>query len=299
MIRLEEFAIETLETVAPQLHFLLKTRIYLDWLQISESGEEIFWKKLRRALGFTSYGPYGTVKQYYQNYWFKKNSADRIRSRLRAITSRESPDASGTETTGKRVESRDFLVPSIAIAQPQDPEAGEKPILQKERAAKNSSIIFSRRRATGMLETCIRMKDLEMRVEGEEEGASETGSKVSVPEDSAISSGGMTSRTMSTDEDDVDEEDEEAVFGDIEDEESTSGCESSTSSLHRDRMTRRKIAISMMAAALHADQNNNLCVASDTGVGGLEPLQTVTRKAASKRAHDAERKLQIPIIEEG
>ena len=51
MIKLEE--IDT-SLVAPQLHFLLKTRIYLQWSINSPKEEEVFWKKLRRALGFTS-----------------------------------------------------------------------------------------------------------------------------------------------------------------------------------------------------------------------------------------------------
>ena len=300
MIRLEELSIESLESVAPQLHFLLKTRIFVDWLQISERGEEMFWKKLRRALGFTNYGPYGTVKQYYQNYWFKRNgTSDRIRSKLRAITAGESnalTEVTGAETTGKRVESRDFLVPSIRITSvpdDADSEAVDKPYPQK--LTKNNGTQLSRKRAAGILETCIRMKDLEKRMDrDEEEAASETGSKASIPEDSAISSDGMTSRTISIDEDD--DEDEEAVFGDVEDEESTSGCESSTSSLHRDRMFRRKMAVSSMLSASQADQNNNQCATAEPDEGGKEPAN---KKPASKRTFEAGRKLKIPIIEEG
>uniref|UniRef100_T1L3S4 TIR domain-containing protein n=1 Tax=Tetranychus urticae TaxID=32264 RepID=T1L3S4_TETUR len=65
LIKLEEMSSEVLEKVAPQLHFLLKTRIYLSWSDDS-SEQEIFWKKLRRALGFNK--SYGTVKQYYRSY---------------------------------------------------------------------------------------------------------------------------------------------------------------------------------------------------------------------------------------
>ena len=87
LIKLENLGShEALESVAPQLNFLLKTRIYLDW---TGSSEEIFWKKLRRSLGFTSYAPYGAVKQYYQNYWLKANT-NRIRvSNKKAIAESE------------------------------------------------------------------------------------------------------------------------------------------------------------------------------------------------------------------
>jgi hypothetical protein len=287
---MEEFPIESLESVAPQLCFLLKTRIYLDWLQISESGEEIFWKKLRRALGFTNYGPYGTVKQYYQNYWFKKSSViDRQRSRLRAITSQESVvETTGLESSGKRVESRDFLVPSICVTPGADEvdESSKPPKVNKN----NISSIPGRKRTNPSFETCIRMKDLVRKAREEEEGSSETGSKVSATEDSAISSsGGMTSRTMSTDEDDVDE-DEEAVFGDVEDEESTSGCESSSSSLRRDRITRRKMAISLLTEALHANHNNNN---SDREMDDMVPCES------SKRPKSTGPKVKASIIEEG
>lgn len=87
LIKLENLGShEALESVAPQLNFLLKTRIYLDWMGCSE---EMFWKKLRRSLGFTSYAPYGAVKQYYQNYWLKANT-NRIRvSNKKAIAESE------------------------------------------------------------------------------------------------------------------------------------------------------------------------------------------------------------------
>ena len=49
MIKLEEI---DSSVVAPQLHFLLKTRIYLQWNINNPKEQEIFWKKLRRALGF-------------------------------------------------------------------------------------------------------------------------------------------------------------------------------------------------------------------------------------------------------
>ncbi|RWS08504.1 toll-like receptor 2, partial [Dinothrombium tinctorium] len=67
LIKLEEICPEKLERVAPQLHFLLKTRIYLEWSEESKE-QELFWRKLRRALGFNKDGPYGAVKQYYRNY---------------------------------------------------------------------------------------------------------------------------------------------------------------------------------------------------------------------------------------
>ena len=50
MIKLEEI---DNTVVAPQLHFLLKTRIYLQWSVNSPKEQEVFWKKLRRALGFS------------------------------------------------------------------------------------------------------------------------------------------------------------------------------------------------------------------------------------------------------
>lgn len=49
MIKLEEL---DYERIAPQLHFLLKTRIYLQWNGPGLKEQEIFFKKLRRALGF-------------------------------------------------------------------------------------------------------------------------------------------------------------------------------------------------------------------------------------------------------
>ena len=49
MIKLEEI---DSSVAAPQLHFLLKTRIYLQWNMNSTKDQEVFWKKLRRALGF-------------------------------------------------------------------------------------------------------------------------------------------------------------------------------------------------------------------------------------------------------
>jgi len=67
LIKLEEIDNEMLEKVAPQLHFLLKTRIYLSWSSDLKE-QEIFWKKLRRALGVHKSATYGTVKQYYKTY---------------------------------------------------------------------------------------------------------------------------------------------------------------------------------------------------------------------------------------
>lgn len=49
MIKLEDI---DSSAAAPQLHFLLKTRIYLQWNIHSAKEQEVFWKKLRRALGF-------------------------------------------------------------------------------------------------------------------------------------------------------------------------------------------------------------------------------------------------------
>lgn len=51
MIKLEEI---DSAVVAPQLHYLLKTRIYLQWNLTNLKEQEVFWKKLRRALGFNS-----------------------------------------------------------------------------------------------------------------------------------------------------------------------------------------------------------------------------------------------------
>jgi hypothetical protein len=51
MIKLEEI---DSAYVAPQLHYLLKTRIYLQWNLTNLKEQEVFWKKLRRALGFNS-----------------------------------------------------------------------------------------------------------------------------------------------------------------------------------------------------------------------------------------------------
>ncbi|XP_074602735.1 uncharacterized protein LOC141856348 isoform X2 [Brevipalpus obovatus] len=65
LIKLEEMSGEIVEKIAPQIHFLLKTRIYLSWSS-DQREQDIFWRKLRRALGFTK--SYGTVKQYYKNY---------------------------------------------------------------------------------------------------------------------------------------------------------------------------------------------------------------------------------------
>ena len=69
LIKLEELNTEFLEKTAPQLHFLLKTRIYLQW---SEDKKEqlVFWKKLHSALGFNkaNNGTYNQIRNMYQNY---------------------------------------------------------------------------------------------------------------------------------------------------------------------------------------------------------------------------------------
>lgn len=49
LVKLEEI---DSEKIAPQLHFLLKTRIYLLWSHENVNEQDIFWRKLRRALGF-------------------------------------------------------------------------------------------------------------------------------------------------------------------------------------------------------------------------------------------------------
>ena len=104
LIRLEELSFDSLETVAPQLHFLLKTRIYLDWIECTEDDEEMFWKKLRRALGFTTYGPYGTVKQYYHHYWLSKICpSSRTAPARRAITDCEPGPLHTTNASEKDV----------------------------------------------------------------------------------------------------------------------------------------------------------------------------------------------------
>lgn len=72
LIRLEEKLDTTmLEKVAPQLHFLLKTRIYLQW-SADPRQQEIFWRKLYSALGFPRPGhlsAYNRMRHYYQHYW--------------------------------------------------------------------------------------------------------------------------------------------------------------------------------------------------------------------------------------
>lgn len=70
MIKLEEdLSSEFLEKTAPQLHFLLKTRIYLQWTN-NKKEQQVFWKKLHSALGFnkTQNGTYNHIRNMYQNY---------------------------------------------------------------------------------------------------------------------------------------------------------------------------------------------------------------------------------------
>lgn len=54
MVKLSEINTEECATVAPQIHYLLKTRIYIEWSATDKRAQEIFWKKLRRALGFSA-----------------------------------------------------------------------------------------------------------------------------------------------------------------------------------------------------------------------------------------------------
>ena len=69
LIKLEEdLNSEFLEKTAPQLHFLLKTRIYLQWSS-NKREQAIFWKKLHSALGFKTHnGTYQQIRHMYQSY---------------------------------------------------------------------------------------------------------------------------------------------------------------------------------------------------------------------------------------
>jgi len=124
LIKLEDFGThDSLEAVAPQLNFLLKTRVYLDW---NSCAEEIFWKKLRRSLGVTTYAPYDAVKNYYQSHWFKKNTnriktlgrkvlmADSVEASTAAafsLTFPSTPSSSSLNHSKRKIEYRDVLVP--------------------------------------------------------------------------------------------------------------------------------------------------------------------------------------------
>ena len=238
LVKIEDVSLETLESLAPQLHFLLKTRIYLEWRQSDARADEtIFWKKVRRALGFSHSGPYGTVKQYYHNYWFSKSTGKtKVKSQQQSpqpyITSSPSALPLEAATDQKLEDDRDFMVPTLVPGSQNNNSIesfvtdrkndssgikGQKSHHHKNRqqAAKRPEAIF------------ICMKDLLQK-----EGAEETESKTSSQNDSAISN--CDSPRISTD---VEDDEDEATFADIEeeedddDEQSTSGCESLRSSL--------------------------------------------------------------------
>lgn len=70
LIKLEELNSDYLEKTATQLHFLLKTRIYLTWSK-DQKEQNVFWKKLHSALGFNNKannGTYNQIRNMYQNY---------------------------------------------------------------------------------------------------------------------------------------------------------------------------------------------------------------------------------------
>lgn len=70
LIKLEDdLSSEFLEKTAPQLHFLLKTRIYLQWSS-NKREQQVFWRKLHSALGFTktNNGTYNQIRNMYNRY---------------------------------------------------------------------------------------------------------------------------------------------------------------------------------------------------------------------------------------
>ncbi|RWS25907.1 toll-like receptor 13 [Leptotrombidium deliense] len=81
LIKLEEICYDKLEKIAPQLHFLLKTRIYLQWNQFDKKEQQIFWKKLRHALGFTHSTSSTSSSIYQQLYKFKLSQTSKLKNK--------------------------------------------------------------------------------------------------------------------------------------------------------------------------------------------------------------------------
>ena len=86
LIKLEEdLSSEFLEKTAPQLHFLLKTRVYLSWTS-NKKEQQIFWKKLHSALGFNKKNHIRNMYNYCTNH---KPDLKRRHSVVLALTQNE------------------------------------------------------------------------------------------------------------------------------------------------------------------------------------------------------------------